>query len=716
MKAVCLTIEIRFPEVSHPEKSKKPQDHASTSDLTGSIRQVLNEVSCITDTHEARTAVYEHGSDQLLSKLRELISQDRLQENQYQLQLKLNGQHLIRYEYLVELLEQTGCQLDIYLQNDLPDFQRKYNQAKKLIERWKRSYDLKASVQTHAHLPNRHCIENRLFIKLSSKQNEIADDLQTAETLRFQFQNGTLLKADQTLSFQPVKRDLNRDQGPSTEYDIDVFVPYFRNLHLVPQTIDSILWQHKVRPFIHLVNDCSREDDTALKQRYGHLTNIKWYKTKQNSGPYAIANNLFYHMQTDLIGIADSDDILEPTHFMTALHDLKENNADVWGSSMRQFLNPMENHNQRNQNIINRIPVVDSGARPDCIPYPRLINGTMVIKRSTFQSFNGFDGRMFCGADTEFSQRLQFPSDINAKIHVSTDITAFRRVCSNSLSNSDTRFGLKSPERDAVTKESLRRYAFWKSQDKIDPTEYGTLDVQPDVFEPDYSIIFRRSSPVYICMAAIPRRIYALEKTIESLIDQADYLKIYLNQFQHVPDFLKHDKIELIFGDNSRKGSTKFFWADKVQGYILTVDDDLIYPSDYVEVMCSAIDKHKCLVGAHGNILKPGKIDRYYKDRTVLDARKEVKEDTFVDILGTGTIGFHTDDIKMSMADMDLPDMEDIAIFKLSYNHSYTKVVVAHPEGWFQSSTHQNDLGLYGDAVLDDSLETEVINAHKNHR
>ena len=712
----CLTVEILLPGERINGEIPGAPDRSLDLDLSAASIDILESIARLSGVESEQASETSKHVRPVYTELCKWLPLEKLQKNQCQLRLNMQGNVFPRNERLAELLELTGCQLEIYLQSTLPDFQAKFRQIQKLIERWQRSYDLDVSVQTLGNTVMSRDYKSLFRISLIPGAQGQSIELPKTGTLQFRFLDGKIQKLNQSVSFQPVKRVDHRTQEASFDYDIDVFVPYFRNLELVSQTIDSILWQHQIRPFIHLVNDSSREDDTVLKQRYGHLPNINWYKTKENSGPYAIANNLFYHMKTDVIGIVDSDDILEPTHFKTAFQDMQDNNADVWGSSMRQFLNPLENHNQRNKKIIEKIPIVDSGARPDCIPYPRLINGTMVIKRKTFKSLNGFDGRMFCGADTEFSQRLQFPSDIKSKIHVSKQITAFRRVCSNSLSNSDTRFGLKSPERDAVTKESLRRYALWKSQDKIDPTEYGTLDIQPDVFNPDYSIGFRRSSPVYICMAAIPRRIYALEKTIESLIDQADYLKIYLNQFKHVPDFLKNDKIELVFGDNSRKGSTKFFWADKVQGYILTVDDDLIYPPDYVEVMCTAIDRHKCLVGSHGNILKPGKIDSYYKNRTVLDARKEVKEDTFVDILGTGTIGFHTDDIKMSMADMDMPDMEDIAIFKLSYNHSYTKVVVAHPEGWFRSSTHQNDLGLYGDAVLDDSLETKVINEHKNHR
>ena len=115
-------------------------------------------------------------------------------------------------------------------------------------------------------------------------------------------------------------------------YDVDVFIPYYRNLHLVQQTIDSVLWQLNVKPLIHLVNDCSKEDDRALKRKYADTPNIRWYKTRQNCGPYKIANGLFHFMASETIAIVDSDDIMLPEHLDKALRALKEHEADVYGS------------------------------------------------------------------------------------------------------------------------------------------------------------------------------------------------------------------------------------------------------------------------------------------------------------------------------------------------------------------------------------------------
>jgi len=509
-----------------------------------------------------------------------------------------------------------------------------------------------------------------------------------------------------------------RDTAPDIEksdYDIDVFIPYYKNLHLVPQTIDSILWQHGVKPFIHLVNDCSREDDTELKRRYGYLPNVAWYKTKRNVGPYAIANSLFYHTRTRFIGIADSDDIYLPDHFGTAISDMEGNKADAWGSVMTQFLNPLELHTKHNLSTIEKHPIADSGRKVG-LPYPRLVNGTMVIRKRTFEALNGFNGNWQCAADTEFSQRLQFPSDVGGRVFFSDQVTALRRICSNSLSNSDGKYGLKSSERDQIKNESVARYQLWKRQGLNDPRQHGTLDTQDDVLDSDYRLTSTNRDKITACIATIPRRVYALEKTIASLINQVDAIKVHLNDYQFVPEFLKNPKIELVFGDNSAMSCRKFLWSDKLSGFIFTCDDDLIYPPDYVVKMAEAITKHKCIVCAHGSRLPPGKIESFYKNRTVYDARREVPYDVRVDVPGTGVMAWHTDHVQIKPEDINLPGMEDIAAYCFMFNNSVPGVVVKHQTGWFVSSTHKNDGGLYSDSIRDDRRETELINAHKNHR
>jgi len=494
----------------------------------------------------------------------------------------------------------------------------------------------------------------------------------------------------------------------NSEYDIDLSVPYCRNLHLVSQTIDSILWQTEVNPLIHLVSDCSKEDDSDLKLRYGHLKNIRWYKTSENVGPYAIANNVAQRAETPFLGIVDSDDIYMPNHFSTALKAL--DTADVWCSYMMQFLNPLQKHHQRNIASVKNAPVIKSGIVLKSCRSPRVINATMVIKTDTFKALNGFNGDFFCGGDTEFTQRLQIQSTVNPVVHFHKEVTAMRRMCTNSLSNTEDRFGFQSAERAAILKETNRRFDEWERLGTINPKKYGNLNKQKDYLVP-VKITQGRGSKVYACMTTIPHREYALEKAVTSLLPQVDQLNIHLNDYDHVPEFLKHPKIQLVFGDNSLMSCTKFKWADQVDGYVFTCDDDFIYPPDYVSSLIRAIDEHKCWVCAHGSKLDKGQIENYYKNRTVYESSKLIEEDSPVDVPGTGLSAFHTDDIKVSMKDIDLPGMEDIAAYIHLYNHSYKAIVVRHPEGWLKIATTPDDKGLFGDSRHNGRPETDAINS-----
>lgn len=503
-------------------------------------------------------------------------------------------------------------------------------------------------------------------------------------------------------------------------YDVDVFIPYYRNLHLVSQTIDSILWQLNVKPLIHLVNDCSKEDDSALKQQYADTPNIRWYKTHQNCGPYKIANGLFHFTASETIAIVDSDDIMLPEHLEKALHALDEHKADVYGSSMRQFLNPHEKHSERSINMLENIPTLVSGTLPNRLEYPLVINGTMVIRKQAFEAVNGFDGNMFCGADIEFIQRLQYPSNSQAKIHTSAEITALRRICSNSLSNHDSEYGYKSEVREAIARESFRRYELWQTQEKINPREYGTLDQCKDVFEPIGDLPrsesrvndirdLRRNKNVTACLASIPMREAALSKTVASLIDQVDALKIHLNGYTSIPLFLNNPKIEVVLGDNSRGDNSKFHWIDALNGYVFTCDDDLLYPPNYIQQMQRGIDAYRCLVGASGSSFKEtGPLSSFLTGIAIHPLQREIQADTNADIVGTGTLGFHTEDLRLKFNDFVDFNMADISLLRIARRDKIPRKVIRHPDKWIVRST--NDHGIYEQNLADDSLETRKVN------
>jgi hypothetical protein len=111
---------------------------------------------------------------------------------------------------------------------------------------------------------------------------------------------------------------------------------------------------------------------------------------------------------------------------------------------------------------------------------------------------------------------------------------------------------------------------------------------------------------IYANMATIPKRIFHLETVVNSILHQVDVLNVYLNNFEEVPWFLNNPKINVVrsqeHGDRGDAG--KFFWSDKVSGNYFTIDDDILYPADYVQRLKESLDKRgkKCAIGVHGEI------------------------------------------------------------------------------------------------------------------
>jgi len=88
-------------------------------------------------------------------------------------------------------------------------------------------------------------------------------------------------------------------------------------------------------------------------------------------------------------------------------------------------------------------------------------------------------------------------------------------------------------------------------------------------------------------------RIDSLEKTIQSIYNQCDEVNVCLNdKITELPNFLLQPKINLTITDNSKGDAFKFLNLENSDGYYLTIDDDLIYPPNYVDYMISNCKKY----------------------------------------------------------------------------------------------------------------------------
>ncbi len=261
------------------------------------------------------------------------------------------------------------------------------------------------------------------------------------------------------------------EDKPEERRGVDVFIPYYTSLEYVSAAIDSILWQRGVDPVIHLVDDCSPEDDSDLRAKYGSYDSIRWYRTKENSGPYRIYNALVNFMETDYLALLGSDDIALPGRLERSLDLLDEDGSEVYFGSMEQFLSP-GSQTQESRDEIERRAYYRSDVRGN------LVNGTMLISRRLYESLNGFEN-VQCGADTDFTERIKRSG---CKISIDTEVVALRRLHKANLSLSDSKYGRDSQERAAIAQEWKDRRALW-SREGCDLGRYGGLRTVGSILE-----------------------------------------------------------------------------------------------------------------------------------------------------------------------------------------------------------------------------------------
>jgi hypothetical protein len=166
-----------------------------------------------------------------------------------------------------------------------------------------------------------------------------------------------------------------------------------------------------------------------------------------------------------------------------------------------------------------------------------------------------------------------------------------------------------------------------------------------------------------------------LKKAIESLQGQVDEIYVYDNT---VRDDLT---------DNG-----KFYYLNELTDpcYYFTCDDDLLYPTDYIENMTENIDKYNCIVTHHGRkLIGTGK--KYYVGHIGFGCLRTVDADYEIDVAGTGVTGFRTDYFNPKVcAFSTYKKMSDVVFSLEAAKQNKTIMCLWHLEGWIKQQPVDN--------------------------
>jgi hypothetical protein len=193
-------------------------------------------------------------------------------------------------------------------------------------------------------------------------------------------------------------------------------------------------------------------------------------------------------------------------------------------------------------------------------------------------------------------------------------------------------------------------------------------------------------------IATQEHRLDTLKLTVESLYNQVDIIRIYLNDFKEIPKLPNPDnKITYTQGKDLTDNAKFYFLNYQAQNeYYFTVDDDLIFSEDYIKHTIDKIDRYNCIVTYHGRILQ-GLKKEYYRDHIAflcLDTVEiEGSEAIKVDVCGTGVTAFNTNyfhpkDLHLS----EVKKMSDLVFSLEAASQGKTIGLFEHGKGWIKEA------------------------------
>ena len=202
---------------------------------------------------------------------------------------------------------------------------------------------------------------------------------------------------------------------------------------------------------------------------------------------------------------------------------------------------------------------------------------------------------------------------------------------------------------------------------------------------------------------------------IASVLPQLDRLFVFFDGYSSIPEeFVNHPKIVALHpreaGDFHSCG--KFLGVELHSGPCLYFgfDDDIVYPSDYVETLARALYRYhlRAVVGFHATLFTPPHLS-YLRDRIIVNFSQRLNIDCCVDELGSGTMAFCTASLRVNPRTWPHRNMSDLMMAIEAVTHGLPKIMVRRPENYLRALEEYQSDSLYMRLHKDDSRETSVM-------
>ncbi|MEN9578823.1 MAG: hypothetical protein RJA70_1832 [Pseudomonadota bacterium] len=440
-----------------------------------------------------------------------------------------------------------------------------------------------------------------------------------------------------------------------------VVVPVFNAAETLSQSILSILEQTYENIIVIAVDDNSSDDSYSILMGLESThQNLYTIRNAENVGAFRSANLAMFVARNIGFGFFlkhDADDSMLPDKIQSQVRALQENPSAQFCTTGYRRIDPTT------RNTINT--------------KPRGHNMTL-YRASVFGHLGYFDSSRF-GADSEYLERALAKFGPGVECHVA-DLLTIAHASPQSLTaqiplGSDRRLEYQTAYR-AKHAAMRMRSDFRRASDVHDA----------------YVRIVRSTKPVICGIATLLNRKDALRDTVESILPQVDKLIVYQNGYRETFDFLTSPKVEVISSLDTgidMGDAGKFYRLGEYHdAFYFSIDDDLIYPQDYVDHLLDILVQHdeRVIVSAHGRVMVRSP-KSYYKDKIkVFHFEESVELTSPCHFGGTGVMAFSTTCVKIDFSDFKFPNMADVWMGLHARAHNIPILVARHPAGWMRHS------------------------------